>query len=393
MRTHVIAAAVLAVGLSIGGGGLAAFADDAPGGTPPTDPTPTAAQTDTPAAPVVADPPAADPPVTPAVAPQAKTVTVDPPAATKDKHWVLPNGGTADNVTWPQAVYDPAAPLVCGTPPFTVQDDINRYSTPADIASVDAQGADGVLTQGEDYGTIISWSFHVVTPPACAPIVCTSTGSYHESDDNAGVVTDAGIDIRSLGDGKATDYGYTATGNAQGFTTLDWTATDVVGNGIFARIGFDLSADGGPAYASFSGLPTHVDQTTVAGYGSKAVFSGKSIADVGATWPHNKILFVIWQTGSSYPAKEGGLLTSVTSPCITASFIKPPVVATTTTTTNTTPTADTSSLASTGPGPITTLLALVASTLLYLGASLRFKALQRPLRWAAAKLGWVAASA
>lgn len=385
MKNKIIATLALAGALTIGGGGIAAFAEDAPASpqSPPAASEAPVAQTDAEAAPTAPDPQSAPPVADSVAAPAAKVA--EPTPATKDKHWILPNGGTASNVTWPQPVYDPAAPLVCGTPAFTVQDDINRYTTPAEIASVDAQGADGVLTQGEDYGTIISWSFHVVTPPECAPIVCASTGSYHESDDNAGVVGDTGVDIRSLGDGKSTDYGYTVSGNAQGFTTLDWTATDVVGNGIFARLGFDLSADGGPAYASFSGLGTHVDQTTVAGYGSKAVFSGMSIADVASAYPHNKILFVIWQTGSSYPAKEGGLLTSVTSPCITASFIKPPVVVDNPTT-PVTPAAEVSALAFTGPGPITVLLALAGLSAIYLGASLRFKALRRPLKWIASKL-------
>lgn len=149
------------------------------------------------------------------------------------------------------------------------------------------------------------------------PQTCTVGGLYHESDDNAAVLSPEGLRIFSAGDGKATDGGgyFLTSGNAQGITTFDYTKTGEVGNGIFFRLIFDLSADGGPSYASFSGLGTHVDQTTLAGYGSKAAFAGKTLADVANTWPKNKLVAFIWQTGSSYAAGDGAVLTGFSGYC------------------------------------------------------------------------------
>ncbi len=169
---------LLAAALALGGPALLAHADEttptddgtqvvatAPIDTPATAPATdtTSPVTDTPA--VVDDQPADPAPVAgdPITGPPLVAVPV-----TKDLAWVLPNGGTATNVTWPQPVYDPAAPVACDTT-ITIQHDTNRYSTGEEVASVDAQDDDGVLTQGEDYGTVVSWWFTTVTGPTCPP--------------------------------------------------------------------------------------------------------------------------------------------------------------------------------------------------------------------------------
>ena len=68
--------------------------------------------------------------------------------------WLLPNGGTATNVTWPQS--DVPIPE-CGI--GTWQVDTYTVEDAAELR------ADGILTKGEDYGKVISW--HFVTPPPC----------------------------------------------------------------------------------------------------------------------------------------------------------------------------------------------------------------------------------
>lgn len=99
---------------------------------------------------------------------------VDPP--TVEICWLLPNGGTEQNVTWPQTyVADCVSPCE-----QTLQ--VDRY-----LAS-EAPGfyADNVLTQGEDYQSdtqrgAISWRFvvgeacPVVTPPTDTPEPPTAT--------------------------------------------------------------------------------------------------------------------------------------------------------------------------------------------------------------------------
>lgn len=84
--------------------------------------------------------------------------------------WAMPDGGTAENVTWPQTLADPAA-LTCG-----VWYQVDMY-TPEDAARFTA---DGMLTLGEDYGSetqtgAISWRFvfggDCVIPPVEPPVV------------------------------------------------------------------------------------------------------------------------------------------------------------------------------------------------------------------------------
>lgn len=78
-------------------------------------------------------------------------IVVTPPAPTPvEGWWIMPNGGTADNVTWPQTA-TPAGVVLCGT---TAQ--VDTYPSQEVL---DALAADGTLTQGEDYSTVISWRF------------------------------------------------------------------------------------------------------------------------------------------------------------------------------------------------------------------------------------------
>ncbi|WP_354567682.1 hypothetical protein [Glaciihabitans sp. UYNi722] len=86
--------------------------------------------------------------------------------------WTLPNGGTADNVTWPQPAITEAT-QVCGT--------VSQVDTYPSQAALDALRADGFLTlvdgHPEDSGVVISWRF--VTAPECGippvdpPVVVT----------------------------------------------------------------------------------------------------------------------------------------------------------------------------------------------------------------------------
>lgn len=90
---------------------------------------------------------------------------------TKTVEWLTTNTEEPTNVTvnWPQSLLTEGA---CGW----VQVDVYRYGTPEDIALVDAILADGILTQGEDYSVVESWSFRhiecaVVVPPVEEPPV------------------------------------------------------------------------------------------------------------------------------------------------------------------------------------------------------------------------------
>jgi len=64
--------------------------------------------------------------------------------------WLMPNGGTAEHVTWPQTA-TPAGVVPCGV---TAQ--VDTYPSQA---ALDTLAADGVLTLGEDYGIAESWRF------------------------------------------------------------------------------------------------------------------------------------------------------------------------------------------------------------------------------------------
>lgn len=77
---------------------------------------------------------------------------VDPPV---EVCWLLPDGGTPDNMTWPQT-YVPDC-----VPPCEATLQVDTYPTSAVAALI----ADGVLVYGEDHGIAISWRF--VTGEAC----------------------------------------------------------------------------------------------------------------------------------------------------------------------------------------------------------------------------------
>lgn len=126
------------------------------------------------------------PPVQVQASVEAKTVK---PEQTKTIEWILPNGGTASNVTWPQPIASKAnlALVPCGTT-VTLQVDVYPYTTKEDKKRTDALSADGILTQGEDYGWAQSWSFKTYTAPPCVvdvpaptltvlPPTCVADGS------------------------------------------------------------------------------------------------------------------------------------------------------------------------------------------------------------------------
>lgn len=163
------------------------------------------------------------------------------------------------------------------------------------------------------------------TPPPAPPagLKCTVTGpAYAESGDLFAVKTAAGYQFTNDGTHKPVDLGFPASGNLQGFTSLTYADKNVVGNGIFFRFVLDLSADGGSAYNSFSVSGSNtVDQSSVAGVGSKAALLGKTVAQVAAAYPHNKIVAIFWETGSSYPAGDGALLTGYSGACGAVSFV------------------------------------------------------------------------
>lgn len=80
-----------------------------------------------------------------------------PPPETKTLEWTLPNGGTRENVTWPQPPYVSE----CGV---WVQVDIYPYGTAEEKTRTDALDDDGLLTYGEDHGWVKSWSFRQAAP-------------------------------------------------------------------------------------------------------------------------------------------------------------------------------------------------------------------------------------
>jgi len=90
----------------------------------------------------------------------APSAPVDP-SATAEVYWALPDGGTADRVTWPQTYTPDPSKLACGV---TYQ--VDRYL----VSDIPRLTADGKLDLGEDYnGIAISW--HFVTAPACEVVV------------------------------------------------------------------------------------------------------------------------------------------------------------------------------------------------------------------------------
>jgi len=81
--------------------------------------------------------------------------------------WLLPDGGTADNVTWPQTYVSDCVPP-CET---TLQ--VDTYP----VDAVPALIAAGILEQGDDYGIVTQWRFGagadcpVAAPPVEPPVV------------------------------------------------------------------------------------------------------------------------------------------------------------------------------------------------------------------------------
>lgn len=179
------AAALIALGLVAGAAGPA-MADDAPPAEEPT------SQAEAPPAEEAVDAPVGEAP-----APEVSTPTEEQPAAEEPApvaeeeeptppvtepvveeqwqtlRWTLPNGGTAENVTWPQPVFDSTL-IPCGET-VTIQVDVYPYTTDEDKARTDALDDDGILTQGEDYGWAHSWSFETYTAPDCAPSAANPT--------------------------------------------------------------------------------------------------------------------------------------------------------------------------------------------------------------------------
>lgn len=116
-----------------------------------------------PAPPVTEEPPTTEEP----------PVAVEEPPVVEEQwktlRWTLPNGGTPDNVTWDQPVFDASA-IPCGESVW-VQVDTYPYTTDADKARTDALDDDGILTYGEDHGWAYSWTFEQYQAPACPVVV------------------------------------------------------------------------------------------------------------------------------------------------------------------------------------------------------------------------------
>lgn len=68
---------------------------------------------------------------------------------TSKVYWAMPDGGTPDNVTWPQG-YSPDGAVECG-----VWYQVDRYND----ADIPALIADGLLYNGEDHEVVLDWDF------------------------------------------------------------------------------------------------------------------------------------------------------------------------------------------------------------------------------------------
>lgn len=158
---------------------------------------------------------------------------------------------------------------------------------------------------------------------SCVPAqVCTIAGTaYHEGDDHSFVLTPEGYDLRSKHDGHATGLLFPAHGNLQGITAINYTTTNVVGNGVFFRIIVDLSADGGSSYNSLSVVGNSITQASIADVGSKNVFLGKTIAQIADLYPDAVYTSLGWATGSAYAAGDGATITAFSGDCGSGSFI------------------------------------------------------------------------
>lgn len=340
--------AVLAGSLSVAGfGAVAASADT----TDTTATTSSAVSTDAPtadptatAAPVAAPAPA-DTTAAPAVA-AALTVTTDGTNLPASTSYVV-NAWKLGPLSTPKS-YD--ASTINSTNAFNDQQKEFKESAPAssvNLNALDSQLAAGACYQIDGYvvgdtttnlivGGVLNspnhpaeqlatgasgvsgnpWKF-VCVPPA--PVTCSALGAqYTESGDHVPATVPDGYDFRSYHDGHATGLLFPVNTNAQAVGTITYTDENVVGNGIFFRFVFNLSADGGPAYASFSVSPsTTINQSSVANVGSNANLLGKTIAQVAVAYPDNKIVAEGFQTGSSYPGNgsstsDGATLTGFT---------------------------------------------------------------------------------
>jgi len=165
-----------------------------------------------------------------------------------------------------------------------------------------------------------------VAPPVAGEKCTFVGGAYTESDDHAPADIADGKSFVSQGDKTPVEFGYPTNGNLQGFTGINWTDKDVVGNGIFFRFVVDLTGDGLGGYNSLSITDHNVTQASVANVGSKNVFLGKTIAEIAAAYPHNKITSIHWQTGSSYAKGDGATLVAAKGDCFDLKYAKPPVV-------------------------------------------------------------------
>lgn len=88
--------------------------------------------------------------------------------------WLMPDGGTPDNVTWPQMRTSCSPAPTCDDQ--WVQIDTYPYGTTAEKAQVENLG--GTLTNGEDHGFIISWDFKKIDAKDCTPVVPKPNASW-----------------------------------------------------------------------------------------------------------------------------------------------------------------------------------------------------------------------
>lgn len=138
--------------------------------------------------------------------------------------WLMPDGGTAEHVTWPQTATDP------GNVPCGVTAQVDTYPSQAVL---DQLRADGVLKAGEDSAVVMSWRFVyggdcktpvvglpsiTVTPPGCA------AGERHNV---IHVTVPEGLTVNGFasGDYIAEDLG------VEGDIYHEWTVPVVVADG------------------------------------------------------------------------------------------------------------------------------------------------------------------
>ncbi|MDB5167614.1 MAG: hypothetical protein JWN26_759 [Candidatus Saccharibacteria bacterium] len=243
---------------------------------------------------------------------------------------------TKVSVTNETTITLPTIPTTCGT---SWQGDVYIHGTAestwltgtTSLAGPDgAQDGSYLAPGGNGVAYIYVVNDPCPPPPPPAGITCTVNGpAYTESGDHTPTQIAAGVDYRSYHDGHATGTVIPVSGNAQGVVSLSFTDTNVVGNGMFSRLIFNLSADGGPSYASFSVSPGNtIDQNSVAGVGSNSHVLGLTIAQVATAYPHNTYTGYAFQTGSSYPGNggptsDGATLTGYAGDCGTVSYVAP----------------------------------------------------------------------